>query len=270
MVNDALGDRMKLYEQDWAGKRFIPLLPICARLDGKNFSRFTRNFKRPFDEGFHEAMAYVAKMLVEDTGAVISYTQSDEISLIYYSDSINSQVFYDGKVQKMVSVLSSMATFHFQRALERFLPDSYGAPAFFDCRVWLVPNKEEAVNTLVWRELDATKNSISMAASHYYSHKELMNKSGSEKQEMLFQKGVNWNNYPDTFKRGSYFQRKKKLLKFSAEELDRLPEKHAARANPDLMIERTVVERVKMPPIIKIPNRVEVVFNDAELERDVI
>ena len=33
----ALGDRMKLYERMEAGRRCLPLLPICARIDGKRF-----------------------------------------------------------------------------------------------------------------------------------------------------------------------------------------------------------------------------------------
>jgi tRNA(His) 5'-end guanylyltransferase len=76
----------------------------------------------------------------------------------------------------------------------------------FDARVYVVPTLEEAVNSFLWREQDATKNSITMAASAYYSHNELMNKNGSEKQEMLFQKEVNWNDYPTFFIRVSYVQ----------------------------------------------------------------
>ena len=261
---DTFGDRMKMYEQEYAGKKIMPLLPICVRLDGKGFSKFTKGMERPYDANFRDVMKFVTTKLVEQTSALVGYTQSDEISLILYSDSLDKQLFFDRKIQKMVSVLSAMATFYFQEGLRQFMPDRYGREAFFDCRVWGVPNKMEAVNSLVWREMDATKNSISMAASCYYSHKALMGKTGSEKQEMLFQKGINWNDYPVQYKRGTYIMRRKMEIPFTTEELSRLPEKHEARKNPNLKVLRSVVDEVVLPPIRKIKNKVEVFFEGAE------
>jgi len=43
------GDRMKQYEVVESDRRFMPLLPVCARLDGKGFSQFTQDLKRPYD-----------------------------------------------------------------------------------------------------------------------------------------------------------------------------------------------------------------------------
>ena len=77
---------------------------------------------------------------------------------------------------------------------------------------------------------------------------------------MLFEKGVNWNDYPAFFKRGTYVQRKRVFTKFSADELEKLPLKHKARENPDLEIERWVVDSVDMPPLGKISNKVDVIF----------
>jgi tRNA(His) 5'-end guanylyltransferase len=99
-----------------------------------------------------------------------------------------------------------------------------------------------------------------MAASEYYSHNFLMGKNGSEKQELLFQKGVNWNDYPSFFKRGTYVQRKRVLTPFSFEELSKLPLKHNARKNPNMVIERWVVDEVKLPPLSGIENRVDVII----------
>ena len=127
-----------------------------------------------------------------------------------------------------------------------------------------MPTLSEASNVFLWREYDATKNSIQMAAHHYYSHKELLGKHTGDMQEMLFQKGINWNDYPAFFKRGSFFQRKKKMIKFSDVELENLPAKHAARTNPDLKVERSVIEEVNMPPFGKVTNRVGVIFNGEE------
>jgi tRNA(His) 5'-end guanylyltransferase len=264
MENDDLGNRMKGYEMIEAGRMLLPGLPIMVRLDGKNFSNFTKGLERPYDKRLTDLMVATAKFLLEETNALVSYHQSDEISLILYTDKPEAQLFFDGRVQKLTSIIASMATAFFNRELPKALPEKADKVALFDCRVWNVPSTVEATNVLVWRELDATKNAISMAAQHYFSHKELQNKDGKEKQEMLFQKGVNFNDYPSFFKRGSYIRRVKKFIKFTTEELEKLPAKHEARTNPDLTIERSVVERVELPPITKIVNRVDVFFKGAD------
>lgn len=282
-MNDNLGDRMKNLEGQESDRRFMPLVPICVRLDGRSFSSFTKGLERPFDKNFSDLMIDTTKYLVEETNACVGYTQSDEISLIYYSEDQKSQVFFDGRIQKMCSVLSSICSVKFNQLMriivggmavgyvskreeyeqtDHFLwKDKLNLNPIFDCRVWVVPNKVEAVNTLVWREFDCTKNSYTQAAREYYSDKELFKKNGSEKQEMLFQKGINWNNYPSFFKRGTYIQRKKVIRKFTTEEMEKLPEKHEARKNPELMVERTEVNVIDMPPITKVVNRLDVVFN---------
>jgi len=130
----------------------------------------------------------------------------------------------------------------------------------FDARVWSVPNRTEGANVFVWREWDATKNSISMAAQEYYSHRELHGKHGGEMQELLFQKGINWNDYPAFFKRGTYVQRRKTVRPFTTTELDLLPPKHEARANPGLLVERSDVVVLDLPPITTIKNREAVIF----------
>lgn len=136
----------------------------------------------------------------------------------------------------MVSDLAGMCSVFFNRELPKYLPEKSDKMPRFDARVWNVPTLDEAVNTFLWREQDATKNSITMAASNYYSHNFLMGKNGSEKQELLFQKGINWNDYPDFFKKGSYIQRKRVSTKFTANELEKLPINHNARKNPDMLV----------------------------------
>lgn len=144
------------------------------------------------------------------------------------------------------------------------MPEKAGALAVFDNRVWAVPNQEEAANTFLWRERDASKNSVSMAARALYSHAQLQDKSGSEMQEMLFQKGINWNDYPAFFKRGTFVLRRTVSRRFTPDELAVLPERHEARMNPDLVIDRTEVRPVEMPSFGKVLNRVGVLFAGEE------
>ncbi len=253
-MNDAMGDRLKQYEDD---SRFMPFLLVIARLDGKNFRNFTKGLARPFDKRLSDLMINTTAYLVEDTNAACGYTQSDEITLAYYS---KSQIYFDGRIQKMVSVLAAACSVYFNTMKPAYLTTD--KLAMFDCRVYAVPTLEEGANVFLWREFDATKNSITMAAQECYSHKELMHKNGSDKQEMLFQKGINWNDYPDFFKRGSYIQRR--VVKSKVTNLDDLPPKHAARKNPDLEFERTEYNRINMPPFNKVTNRVGVIFNGEE------
>lgn len=266
-MKDDLGDRMKFLEGVESDRRAMPLLPIIARLDGRGFSRFTHGLERPFDERMSKLMVETTKYLVSETVACCGYTQSDEITLAWYSPDYREQVFFDGRLQKMNSILAAMCSVFFNREIGKYLPSEYADKIpLFDCRVWNVPNVTEGTNCFLWREWDATKNSISMAARHYYPHSELQNKNGSEMQEMLFKKGVNWNDYPDFFKRGTYVQRKSVVRKFTTDELKLLPEKHAARLNPDLMIERHEIRAVAMPRLSSVINRNDVIFAGAEPE----
>lgn len=258
---DEFGDRMKIYEGIESDRKCLALLPICARLDGKNFSRFTKGLERPYDQRMSDLMIDTSLYLIKETQANIVYTQSDEISLVWYREHYDSQIFFDRRIQKMTSVLASMATYWFNRQLHLFLPEKVGQmAALFDCRVWQVPTLEEAANTILWRELDAAKNSISMAARHYYSHEQLMNLGRTEQMDLLMQVGVNWNNYPAFFKRGVFIQRQKINRPFTAEEIEMLPPKHEARTNPNLVIERHDYIELDMPPFSKVQNRVGVVI----------
>jgi len=85
--------------------------------------------------------------------------------------------------------------------------------AYFDSRTFTIPDVREVFNYFVWRQQDATRNSIQMGAQALYNHKQLHKKNTSELQEMMFQKGVNWNDYPAGFKRGRL------ILKEKAEEI---------------------------------------------------
>lgn len=265
---DKLGDRIKLYESLTCQERLLPGVPVVVRLDGVAFHTFTKGLERPYDVALSQLMIDTTKFLVEETNARCGYTQSDEITLILYSDSYKSQIYFDGRIPKILSVLPARASVFFNKELPKCLPKKADAFAVFDCRVFAVPSKEEAVNALIWREKDATKNSISMAAQAVYSHTELQNKNSSMKQEMLFQAGVNWNDYPAFFKRGTYIQRKWTMRPFSVEEINQLPEKHAARLDPNLMINRSVVEILSLPPIMQVENKVGVIF-DGELPKKI-
>jgi tRNA(His) 5'-end guanylyltransferase len=253
---------MKYYEARESERRFLPMLPVYARIDGRNFSAFTRGMERPYDPAMTEAMIKTTEALVEETHARIGYTQSDEISLVWLAERSDSSIFFDHRVGKMTSVLASLATAAFIRTL---LDGPYASlvsrAPHFDCRVFQVPSQEEAANAFLWREMDATKNAVSMAARSVYSHKALHQKSGTEMQEMLFSKGINFNDYPAGFKRGTFVRREMVLREFTAGELERIPLPH--RPKPGQQMVRSVMRRMNMPRFGSVRNRAAVIFDGA-------
>jgi len=254
-----LGDRCKLYEDIEAKRKAMPGLPLMARLDGKAFHTFTKGLPRPYDPRLSELMIDTTKYLVEKTQAKIGYTQSDEISLFWYEPDITSEIYFDGRWQKLCSVLSGMASAKFTKELAQRIPERSESVVCFDCRVWQVPSISEVIMTYVWREDDATKNSISMAAEEYYSTKELMNKHSKDKQEMLWQKGINWNDYPVFFKRGTYVKRFTEERVLTKAELERIPLNH--RPDEDAVFTRSSVKVLDMPPIRRVMNLKEVLMD---------
>lgn len=198
-TKDALGARMKS-QYEHRARLMLPRRSwtIC-RLDGRAFSGYTRNLDRPFDRQFMEDMGLTARYLAENVqGCVLAYTQSDEISLILTDfASPTTEAWFDGNQQKIVSISAALATARFNELRP-------GKLALFDSRAFTIPDPVEVENYLIWREADATRNAISMAAQAKFSHRELHLKSSNEMQEMLWSvHGINFNDYDPRFKRGT-------------------------------------------------------------------
>lgn len=254
-----LGDRMKQWEAVETSRKAMRGLPLLARLDGRSFHSYTRGLERPYDARLSECMILTMQYLVKETNALTGYVQSDEISLLWDVDvNSQSQFMFDGKFQKLVSILAGMASAKFARYASKFLPEKDELLPVFDCRVWQVPTRAEAANAFLWRELDATKNAISMAAFSMFSPKELHGKNGSEKQEMMFSSfGVNFNDYPAFFKRGVYAKRVE-----VTREAEVLLSKHdlIPDENGKYWVQRNVVQSIDLPRATQIANYEEVLF----------
>ena len=258
-MQDNLDERMKMYEDIEAKRILIPNLPICIRVDGRGFSKYTKEMNHPFDKNFTDSMIETMKFLIEETDAIIGYTQSDEISLILTD---LRAPFFKGRVSKLTSIIASMATAKFNELIHKYYPQK--PLAFFDCRAWTVPNRDEAANTLLWRYLDCIKNSISMAAHGLYSQKELDNKNSKEKIQMLLDKGIEWEKYPSCFIYGTFARKEVVQYKYSPEEIELLPPKHNARKNPDMSVSRSVIKILDFSMFKKFENRKEVIFENAK------
>lgn len=227
MDRSDLANRMKEYEKRnryYLQKR----TPVIIRLDMRAGHTFTKGFQRPFDELFMKSMQETAKYLCENIQNIkIAYIQSDEISLVLIDyDKLNTEPFFEYRIDKMCSIAASMATMAFNKVFSHniaaqskrlyteyvsnndadyidALEKAMNKGAMFDARCFNIP-KEEVTNLIYWRQLDATRNSIQMVGQANFSHKELQNKSCNDIQDMLMlQKGINWNDFPVYQKRGT-------------------------------------------------------------------
>lgn len=230
MDKTTLGDRMKNNYENITRYYLTRRMPVIIRVDGRSFHTFTNGFKKPFDDVLVKTMQDTMKYLCENIqGCVLGYTQSDEISLVLtdYAE-ITTDAWFGNNLQKMCSVSASMATLTFNKAFNdnivkyidnnldadcgvtkdlteytKILINARNKGAMFDSRVFTIP-KEEVCNALIWRQQDATRNSIQSVGQANFSQKELHGKSCNDIQDMLMlQKGINWNDYSTTLKRGS-------------------------------------------------------------------
>ncbi|GHV42713.1 hypothetical protein FACS1894187_25100 [Synergistales bacterium] len=106
------------------------------------------------------------------------------------------------KTRKYNSILAGEASAKFSLLL--------GTLASFDCRISELPNEELVVDYFRWRNEDASRNALN---SHCYwvqrkqgkavseAAEYLIRKSVAEKNEFLFQSGVNFNDLPNWQKR---------------------------------------------------------------------
>ncbi|MFF0597869.1 tRNA(His) guanylyltransferase Thg1 family protein [Streptomyces antibioticus] len=194
---DAIGDRMKRHEAPY--RLLLPRRTYTVlRVDGRAFHSYLRGAEKPFDETFMADMDAVAEALCQEiTGAVLAYTQSDEISVLA-CDFAGEQTepWFGGVAAKQLSISAALAT----AVLNERRP---GRRALFDSRLFTLSDPVEVANYLIWRQRDAVRNSISMAAQAYFSHRRLHGVSTGGMQELLWSEvGVNWNDYPEGCKRG--------------------------------------------------------------------
>ena len=222
---DSLSIRMKGYEH--VERRYLMRrMPAIIRIDGKAFHSLTRGFERPFDHLLIQTMWETATYLCEKVqGVKIAFIQSDEISLLLRDDdTLTTEAWFDKNIQKMVSVSASMATMAFNNAFDLRAMDyarshcdtdceeienraraytTKSRMAMFDARVFILP-KEEVCNYFIWRQQDATRNSIQMMGQANFSHEQLHEKNCNEIQEMLFQTHqINFNDLDTYLKRGA-------------------------------------------------------------------
>lgn len=269
---DALGDRMKNNYENRYRFYLTRRMPVIIRVDGNAFHTFTKGLKRPFDPVFMGIMQETCADLCKHIqGCVGGYVQSDEISLLLVDyTTITTDAWFDYNLQKICSLAAARATMTFNRlvseAVEELMCDAAWChetgegdeqeylkfhdiweakqnSAMFDARAFNIP-KEEVCNYFIWRQKDATRNSIQSAGQAVFSHKELDRKSQSDIQEMLFQKGINWNDYSIPEKRGTFVKRYKYTIVNSFAENEEVREWRIDKNMPILTEDRDYIDEL--------------------------
>ncbi len=199
---DELDKKMRVYEQS-LDHVLLPEMYMVARLDGRGFTRLTKDicrFEAPFDERFRDMMIQTTQALMSCGFRVVyTFTESDEISLLFDKD----EDTFGRKVRKYNSTLAGEASAAISLAL--------GRVATFDCRMVPLPTIERVQDYFRWRQEDANRNALN---SHCYwtlrkegmsvneATKALEGKGVSFKNELLFERGINYDKLPSWQKRG--------------------------------------------------------------------
>lgn len=203
MKFNELDNVMRIYETI-NDQSVLPGIYMVARIDGRSFTRLTKevlDFEKPFDQRFRDAMVETAQHLMEcGFNIIYGYTQSDEISLLF---DLNEQAF-NRKLRKYNSVLASEAGAKFSLLVNQL--------ASFDCRISQLPTKQTVVDYFRWRNEDAHRNALNgycywtLRKDNYSANKAnstLEKLNTSEKNELLFRYGINFNDLPNWQKRGT-------------------------------------------------------------------
>jgi tRNA(His) 5'-end guanylyltransferase len=174
---------------------------VVLRLDGRGFTRFTEDrCEKPFDERFHGWMTAAARAVLEDFGGLFAYTESDEVSVLLP----RGWAHFDREVEKAVSVSAGIASATFSLAS--------GAAAHFDARVVVAATDEQVVDYFRWRQADATRCALNgwcywtlrqEGLDPRAAAKQLSGLSVADKNELLFRRGVNFNDLPLWQRRGT-------------------------------------------------------------------
>jgi tRNA(His) guanylyltransferase len=193
-IADPLGDRMKQYEA--ATRLVLPRRTYTViRVDGKAFHTFLRHTSKPWDEDVVWSMIETAKSLCRLLdGAVLAYTQSDEISVVMQDFENNgTQAWFGGVVQKMTSIAAATATAFFTREYRHHFDMDDGPLPVFDARVFTIPDVVEVANYLVWRQRDCMRNSVLALAQSVFSHREMQGESvRGLVQRLRLERGIDW------------------------------------------------------------------------------
>lgn len=200
--------------------KILPNCWIVVRIDGKAFHKFSskHNFQKPNDSRALGLMNRAAASVLEDyKDVIIAYGQSDEYSFVLRKDT----TLYNRRQSKIMSYINSLFTSSYVFFWKDYFKDQkLRYPPSFDSRCILYPSNENLRDYLSWRQADCHINNLynttfwaliqKRGLSNSEAEQKLCGTFSSDKHEILFSElGINYNNEPELFKKGTILLRKK-------------------------------------------------------------
>lgn len=177
--------------------------PIIIMLDGRGFSKFTKQFKRPFDNLFIDMMNQTAIHIYKSFPGIKNiYVQSDEINIHIDAECFGG--WMNGRIQKISSIIAGFASSYFTYLyfMNMGIQEEF-EPIVFDCRVWNVDSNDDVKDWFVYRNVDCVRNSKQQFAQSYIPRKEIQFKNVDQQIQMVDDlKDIKWTNLPEGIKYG--------------------------------------------------------------------
>ncbi|KAG2061055.1 tRNAHis guanylyltransferase [Suillus hirtellus] len=198
-----------------------PLLPdtyLVCRLDGHSFHRFSdeHGFAKPNDERALQLMDHAAKSaMIEFKDIMLAFGESDEFSFLFRK----STNLYNRRQSKILTTLTSYFTSCYVLYWSQYFPDTpLRYPPSFDGRIVVYPTERAIRDYFAWRQADTHINNLYNTTfwaliqkggqTATEAHATLKGTVSATKHEMLFSRfGINYNEIPERFKKGSVIVR---------------------------------------------------------------
>ncbi|KAK6198039.1 Thg1 C terminal domain-containing protein [Scheffersomyces amazonensis] len=199
----------------------LPQTYIVVRVDGKGFHRFSQvyEFDKPNDIEAIRVMNDAAQEVCRQIPDVLmAYGQSDEYSFLLRKDCR----LYDRREMKLITLFSSLMTsaytYYWNVAHPNNLITIDKKLVVFDARAVVYPNFTVVQDYFRWRQADCHINNLYNTTfwalvlkgglSTSEAEQTLSGTLSKDKNEILFSRfGINYNNEPEMFKKGTVIVR---------------------------------------------------------------
>jgi tRNA(His) guanylyltransferase len=220
-MSNKLRDRIEGY-QHLSDHKLLPRIPLIISVNGRSFSKITNLLDKPYCNKFGECILNtMLKLCNEVEGVLFAYQHNDEIVLVLRNDqNQDTSPWYENNTQKICSVVSSIASLHFNKCCAAIELNLMGEPLFIS-QIFAVPNIAEAINTIIYKQQHNFHTSIQFACFYELlkkfdktTIKEMLNGlSIDERIDLLRQEcEIDFNNYPISFRRGSMCYRAPQII----------------------------------------------------------
>ncbi|KAF2277826.1 Thg1-domain-containing protein [Westerdykella ornata] len=191
---------------------------IVIRIDGRGFTKFTAryNFTKPNDRRALDLMNAAAEAVMKELPDLcLAYGNSDEYSFVFHKDC----VLFERRASKLTTTIVSTFSAYYIYLWPNYFEEPLTPPLpSFDGRAVCYPSDRNLRDYMSWRQVDCHINNLYNTTfwalvkrgglDPRAAEQELSGTVSSDKNEILFSRfGINYNNEPEIFKKGSVMYR---------------------------------------------------------------